>query len=1087
VDNGRVLQRVLCESLVGRDEELSALEDALLTANRGESRFVLLAGEAGMGKTRLAGEVSRRARKLGCEVLWGSCSEAELSLPYLPLVEALGNYLTKRDVDEVRALLGGAATELGQLFPQLAEGPVAAGDPAQAKLRLFEATVALLALPAREQGILLVVEDVHWADSSTRELLDHLARRLTGMRAMVLCTYRSDELERRHPLVPTLQSWRRSGLAETIALEHLTPFGVAEMIADIFDSDEVGDDFRDLMTERTEGNPFVLEEMLREAIERGDVFRSADRWERRSLDEFEIPETVRDTILLRLGRMDDAHVEVLRAGAVLGRSFDYATLGAVVAEDEAAVDAALETALAQQLLEEDPGRLGAFRWRHALTQEAIYTDTVPPRRQRIHARAAEVVEEADGSPIELVGHLFGAGKGAEAVPACLRAADQAEGAVAFGAAVDLLERALPYIADEEEHASLLCRMGRLRWQNSEPAASLQLLEEGVTRLEALGKRVDAARARVVLGRCHWELLHADLALEEYERAREALEPEGPSAELALTYMRIAGLHTFQLEDEHAVQAATRAVEIAEAAGADFEREWSRAFLALGLFGVGQQQEALELMRAVHEDAFAKGYLQIAWNVTNNEGWLRVHCLIGGLDEVAERVGELPFHPFATGFLDHSLGTAALAQGNLETALEHARAGTAVFERIGHAKGEWRGRVLLAEALAELGETDEALRELPPASTRTELQDVVYDAAARIHTLLPAGSVDEAAAVASEVLARPELHSYRETTGVAVEAFVAAGRLDEARALVDASRAHGSRLGLFGVDEAEGRLLLAEGDAAGARPLLASAVEGAANEGFRLLAWRARTLLAQALAELGERDYATELLGEVARESAASGARRLRDEAVAAAGRLGLPVPTVGVAGPEPRGPELLTSGERLVTTLFADVRGYTELAAATAPEELADRIGTLQRWAAAEVGRRHGIVDKFAGDAVMATFNAAGARVDHAVHALEAALALRDKAALLDLPLGIGIAVGPAVVTRAVQGSNVSVLGVATNLSARLQAAAGGGEILLGEEAYRRVESWLQERGLGSEREVLELKGFAEPQVAHRIRAAATG
>jgi class 3 adenylate cyclase len=146
-------------------------------------------------------------------------------------------------------------------------------------------------------------------------------------------------------------------------------------------------------------------------------------------------------------------------------------------------------------------------------------------------------------------------------------------------------------------------------------------------------------------------------------------------------------------------------------------------------------------------------------------------------------------------------------------------------------------------------------------------------------------------------------------------------------------------------------------------------------------------------------------------------------------------------------------------------------------------VTTLQRWAAAEVGKRYKIVDKFAGDAVMATFNAAGARLDHAVLALEAALALRDKAALMDLPVGIGIAVGPAVVTRSVGDANVSVLGPTTNLAARLQSAAAGGEILLSDEAFRRVEAWLSERGLVVEADELELKGFDGAQPAFRLPA----
>jgi predicted ATPase len=134
-----MLDRVLSPVLVGRQDELSELEDALLSANRGDGRFVLLAGEAGIGKTRLATELSKRARKLGCDVLWGSCSDGELVLPFLPFVEAVGNHLGERDPAVVRTDLGPAAEELAQLFPQLATGPATApaGDPAQAKLRLF--------------------------------------------------------------------------------------------------------------------------------------------------------------------------------------------------------------------------------------------------------------------------------------------------------------------------------------------------------------------------------------------------------------------------------------------------------------------------------------------------------------------------------------------------------------------------------------------------------------------------------------------------------------------------------------------------------------------------------------------------------------------------------------------------------------------------------------------------------------------------------------------------------------------------------------------------------------------------------------
>jgi class 3 adenylate cyclase len=279
-----------------------------------------------------------------------------------------------------------------------------------------------------------------------------------------------------------------------------------------------------------------------------------------------------------------------------------------------------------------------------------------------------------------------------------------------------------------------------------------------------------------------------------------------------------------------------------------------------------------------------------------------------------------------------------------------------------------------------------------------------------------------------------------------------------------------------LDQSEGRILLARGDASAAQPLLARMAHEAAARGFRLVEWRARTLAAEA--------GAPEDLAAVIAEADAAGAVLVRDAARAVAERLGVEVPVAlePPAGRASAEPELVGAGERLVTTMFADVRGYTELTAATAPADLADRIATLHRWAAAEVGRHNGLVDKFAGDAVMATFNTTGTRLDHARQALEAALALSGKAALLDLGVGIGIAVGPAVVGRTVGDGNVSVLGTTTNLAARLQTAAGAGEIVLSDEAHRRVESWLAERGLQAAPQTLELKGFDDLQAAWRLR-----
>jgi tetratricopeptide (TPR) repeat protein len=879
-----MLERALCPTLVGREEQLFALEDALLAAHRGESRFVALGGEAGMGKTRLARELATRAQRLDWEVLWGACSEAELPLPYLPLVEALGNYLSRQDVERLAAQLGAARLELAQLFPQLGgdEPPASLGDPAQAKLRLFEAVVALLAVPAREHGLLLVVEDVHWADSATRELLDHLARRLTGLRALVLVTYRSDELDRRHPLAPLLQTWRRSGVAEQVALSPLGQVEIAEMIAAILDAETVGPEFRDLMHRRTEGNPFVLEEMLKEAIDRGDVVRTGHGWKPRRLEDLRIPETVRDTILLRFARLDPADVETLQAAAVLGRTFDYAILVAVAGVPDATVHDALAVGVQQQLLEEIDTARATYRWRHALTQEAVHDEIVLPRRQQIHSRAADVLQAADAEALEVARHLLGAARFDEAVPKCMEAAEHAEASFAFAEALELLDHALPHVRDPLARARLLAHMGRVLWMDGKTAAAEEVLVEGIAGLDAFGQDVEAARARLVLGRCRWEQSRPDLSFEETEHARRVLEEHGPSADLALAYIRLSGLYKFEFDNDHSLETAEKAVEVAEAAGADFERVWAKSWAAFALIDTGRTAEAMRTLDETFQEAQRAGYSFIAHNIAYNEAWTRLHLMLPG---IGDRIDAL--ESTAPGVMTDMLGIAMSwvrhARGDLLGALDAIESAHRAAQRAASAKVRWRTAVELAEVLLELGRLDEARAMLPDPSERAELQDVVYDSAPQIRLRLADGRLDEAIELAREIAARVDsLAPYLETLAVAVEALVAADLLDEAQAVVDAGRAYPTDAEAVHLDEAQGRILLARGDAAAARPLLARMAEEAAARGFRLVEWRARTLAAEA--------GAPEDLGAVIAEADAAGAVLVRDGARAVAERLGIAVP-----------------------------------------------------------------------------------------------------------------------------------------------------------------------------------------------------
>jgi class 3 adenylate cyclase len=548
-------------------------------------------------------------------------------------------------------------------------------------------------------------------------------------------------------------------------------------------------------------------------------------------------------------------------------------------------------------------------------------------------------------------------------------------------------------------------------------------------------------------------------------------------------MRLATMHMFDMEPG-AVEAARNAVEIARAAGADFERVWATSFLALIRFEMGEGAEANTLFDEAFAEARRRGYTYIVHNIAYNDAWARLHTMTAGIDDRLEALSSGRVASSMTDMTRMTKSWALRARGDLHGALdaiEHADA----LARDTTEKIRWRTRVEYAEVLLELGRLDEAAVKLPDPAERAELQDIVYDAAPQIRLRLETDRTEEAVELAREIQASAErIAPYNDALDVAVEALVAAGLPDEAQAVVDAGRKHPSDDGAVFLDLAQGRILLARGDPAEAAPILQKVTRTAADRGFRLVEWRARTLAAEALAQAGRRGDAHSQLQAVATEAADSGAALIADSARGVAETHGLTLEAEPSAPAEPR-PEILQAGERLVTSMFADIRGYTTLTARSAPADMHEKITTLYRWAAKEVGRHHGFVDKFAGDAVMATFNATGTRLDHATEALEAALALSGKAALLDLGVGIGISVGPAVVGTTAADGNISVLGQSTNLAARLQTAAEAGEIVLSDEAHRRVADWLKEHGLDALPEALELKGFEGPQPAWRLKTSA--
>jgi class 3 adenylate cyclase len=1078
------MESALCPVLIGREAELSELEDALLDANRGAGKVVLLGGDAGMGKTRLATELQQRARQIGMIPLWGGSSEADLELPYLPFVEALGNHITGAAADDVGRRLGPVRRELANLFPQLEQDALPLDvESQQGKLRLFEAILVLLTLVADGHGLLLVVEDLHWADASTLELLDYMTRRLRSSRIMVLGTYRRDELHRKHPLQPMIHGWRRAG-NQVIELEPLDGDRVAEMVRAIFDVGEVSQDIRRFLHQRSEGNPFVLEEILKAAVDRGDFFRTDSGWGRKELSEIRLPDSVKDTILLRLHRLSSDQVEVLRIAAVLGKAFTYQSLEALSGLPERTVQEAVETALQQQLFEDNSRVRGGYRFRHALTREVIYEDIIAPVQQRLHDRAAQHLASIGAPAVDVSWQLLAAGRGEEAVPLCLKAAEEAEAAYAHADAAELYRRALPFVRGEPDLSLLLCRLGAALHSDGLSAGAKDYLVEGIRGVEAAGDKVTGARYRLILGRIHWELNRSDLALTEYERARDELEKAGPSYDLAVAYIRLAGLRLFQFDLAGCETLARRAMEIAEASAAEGARIWAMGFVGSALAG-GGKEEGVDLLDRSFEDAVAGGFYSIAENVLFNG--LGARHAFGRAAEVLDRLIlyerlppsglVVPMRAMAEGLALWAIGQPARTAEVYGRALELA---TDLGVLI------WVGRisVWLAQALTECGRLAEAaalVAELPEFQEAEELNARFFTV---IQFHLARGDIEEACREAGAIFDRKLVGVNGGVRDAAVAAFLAGGDREAAGRMAGlGAEMVAEPMEAVAQGHVEGRLALADGRMAEAADRFRAAIAAFERWGYWTFEARARVLLAEALVALGSEEQAIAELRRVAAEALPRGAGLLLAAARDALTSLG-----VALADSElPGAPEAEPAGvgERFVTVIFADIRGYATITREAAPADMLGRVATYQRWAADEIGRHRGIVDKFAGDAVMATFNASGATVDHATQALEAALAIREKAATLGLPVGVGIATGPAVVGALTRGANVSVLGEATNRASRLQERAGPGEILVDVEAHRRTAPLISRRRLFAEPVELDLRGFDHPVSAFRITRAA--
>ena len=502
---------------VGRDDELErALRLWKEISGDGGRRLFLLAGEPGIGKTRLATELARTVHQDGATVLAGRCDE-DLGVPYQPFVEALRHYVSHA----AQPRLGRYGGELARLVPEVRERVAGLPEPLQSdpeseRYRLFDAVAAWLSDASVESPALLVLDDLHWAAKPTLLLLRHVLRSAEPLRLLVVITYRDTDIGRGDPLTEFLADLRREGEGVRVPLLGLDRAGVGaflEAAAGHALPEEEGNELIRAVWEETEGNPFFVAEVIRHLTETGGLEERNGRWVMTApVEQLGIPEGVRDVVGRRLSRLPKGADRILAVAAVAGLEFEPAIVAAGAACSDEDLFAALETAAAARLLVEVTGGL-RFRFSHALVRATLYEEMSGPRRVALHRKMAETIELLHGDDLDdylpaLAHHWARASSPAadvdRAVEYTTRAGDRALAQLAHDEAATYYSQALELLGSAEaagdaRRQELLISLGEAQKRAGDPAHRETLL--GAAQLAQERGDADAlARAALSNGR-----------------------------------------------------------------------------------------------------------------------------------------------------------------------------------------------------------------------------------------------------------------------------------------------------------------------------------------------------------------------------------------------------------------------------------------------------------------------------------------------------------------------------------------------------------------------------------------------------------
>ena len=638
--------------VVGRDPELRALQADIAAAVAGRGRVALLGGEPGIGKTRLAEELASYASSFDATVVWGRCYEGRGAPAFWPWTQIVNGLLARVDDDELPAALEPDAAELAQIAPEIKEyvqafDPVTPLDPEAARFRLYQAVSGFIQRVAAHHSIVVVLDDLQWADASSMELLVFLASAMSDTHLLVVATYRNVDPTIGEELSGTLAKLSRRSVVRRLDLSGLDRSGLAHLLSAA--GAEPSEELLATVHGRTQGNPFFVTEILRLLPAGGGLpdARAVGRV---------VPSGVGGVIRQRIARLPDETIRALTEASVLGQDFDLAVVAAMIDVDESTILERLEPAALAGIIVDNPDGIGRYRFCHGLVTETVYDDMGAAQRARTHLRAAEALEARHGNTdgphlIALSAHWYHAvpaGPPEKGIQYALRAAQWAQAHVAHQQAEEQLRAALDLLTSVAEGRD----RSALELEIQDHLSGLLIVTKGYStegveracaRMRELCQAIDD---NALLLPSLWRLtvyhcvrLELDTAVALGEQLIQLAGPEGDPGLLLAGHMALGCAHTqlgnFVVAQEHLDQAMALC-----AAGHDrlivgvvleTPAVWARVFSAWNVWMLGDEARAEQLVL----DAVAAGALDGHTYGTAFANWFSV--LIATLGQRAEVV------------------------------------------------------------------------------------------------------------------------------------------------------------------------------------------------------------------------------------------------------------------------------------------------------------------------------------------------------------------------------------------------------------------------------------------------------------------